>query len=781
MSRIRWRDNGLLLTLGAILLAALFVSVEIAIGIIVPANPTTHVSIVSDAEIDDEEIVDDGKALTDVDKSQIVKISTYIASHKDKELELSSLQVEYPDVNDRVWLEVAKRLRKDKKLKRALNLLNDLEKKSPQDISVLFQLARVRSSLNEQEKAIEIYRKILSLQSSHQLSRMNLGLLLADKKDFSAAVEEFTAAIDITSGRRKAKSLAARGSSYIELKKYQEAVLDFQKSIQYRPTDSTVWRKLANAQLLNNDDPKAIRETFDRAIALQPDYLSALHDRAYLRWMNQDFDGARSDLEHISRVAPNFIPSRWTLTYLYLSLDKNQSARKEIQWLRKQGVNERESTFLKGLENISNKEWGLAAADFELYQALKLTKEKNEDNGFVEADEIDQWVTYFTSLSDFYREDRNVEKALAKLDSLESNKWLGTISLLQKSYFLNELKDYQAAIQVLSGLHERYSKSPTISYWLGRNFLAANEPVKAIEAFKVASSLDRRSSQYKLSLALAYSRAGDTSKAIQKYEELLSDHPKHKVGHYNYAVLLSAQGRPEEAIKLYGRAIEIDPEYTSAKLNLALVHKKMNNYQEALDLFSDLIDEDPTRQNIRMHIAETWHQKGDMDKALSEIDRALTLDGSFIQAHRLKSSILTEQGNIEAAINELLPLPNDAFDSNKYLVRLYNLGVKALKEGKTDLAEACNDKVLMVSPSHEKALVNLSIIYNRTDRHKKTVELLAKKKELLKSNQKLVANLARAYQALGDKKNIIELLKPLEKEKLLTPATQKILDEQLSL
>ncbi|MGI1678509.1 MAG: tetratricopeptide repeat protein [Cellvibrionaceae bacterium] len=779
MKKIRWRDNGLFLTLAAILIAGLFVGSEIAIEMIVPTNPTLSINIVNENEIDDEEIVDDSKVLTELDKGQISNISDAIAKEKNANFLMSDLRRDYSGVSDRVWLEIAKQLRKDKKLKHALVLLESLTKKEPNNINILFQLARVRSSLGEPDRAISIYRDLLSIQSSHQLSRMNLGLLLVEKKDFLAASVEFTHAIDITSGRRKAKSLASRGACHIELGKYPEAVLDFEKSIQYRPTDSTVWRKLANAQLLNNDDPKIIRETFDRAIALQPDYLAALHDRAHLRWMNQDFDGARSDLEHISRVAPNFVSSRWTLTYLYLTLDKNQSARKEIQWLRKQGVNDREKIFLMGLENISNKEWDIATENFEQYQLLTLEQAKDLKSIDAGSYQIDQWVTYFSSISDFYGEDKKVDSALNKLDALTPNKWLGTISLLQKSYFLNELKDYAGAIQVLTGLQERFSKSPTIYYWLGRNLLAANDSLKAIEAFRNASKLDKDNSQYKLSLALAYSRAGNISKSVQKYEELLSDHPKHKVGHYNYAVLLNSQGRPEEAIKLYERAIEIDPEYRAAKLNLALLHKKQNNYEEAINWLQDLMDEDPTRQNIRMLMAETWTEQGELEKALDEIERALTLDGEFAEAHILKSTILTKQGDINGAVKELIPLPIEAFSSRINLIRLYNLGVKSLKNEDLELAEACNDKVLSVNPNFEKALVNQSIIYNRSDRHKKTVDLLADKHELLKTNPKMVTGLAKAYQALGDKKKIISLLEPLDKEQLLTPAAQKILNAQL--
>ncbi|MGH1469707.1 MAG: tetratricopeptide repeat protein [Cellvibrionaceae bacterium] len=775
MKTIRWRDNGLFLTCTVIVIAGLFVASEIAIEIIVPKNPTLSVSIVNENEIDDEEVIDDAKTLTEVDKSQISEISDYVADKKDAQFTMVELGEEYPEISDRVWLEVAKQLRKDKKIQHAFVLLESLIKKDPDNINILFQLARVRSSLGETDKAIATYKNLLSIQSNHQLSRMNLGLLLTEKKEFLAASEEFTHAIDITSGRRKAKSLASRGSCYIELKRYQEAVLDFDKSIQYRPTDSTVWRKLANAQLLNNEPPESIRETFDRAIALQPDYLAALHDRAYLRWMSQDFDGARSDLEHISRVAPDFVPSRWTLTYLYLTLDKNQAARKEIHWLRKQGINEQNQMFLLGLENISNQEWDLATENFNQYHSLRSDKGQLEEIT-PDAYRIEQWVTYFSSLSDFYGQEKNVELALNKMDSLSANKWLGPISLLQKSYFLNETRDYEGAIQVLSSLQERYSKSPTLFYWLGRNLLAANDPVNAVSAFRSASKLEDDNSQYKLSLALAYSRSGDIEKSVQKYEELLSDHPKHKVGHYNYAVLLSSQDNPEEAVKLYERAIELDPEYTNAKLNLALLHKKQKNYSEAMEWLQDLIDEDPTRQNIRMHMAETWNQQGDPEKALGEIERALTLDDKFVEAHILKSLILTQQGDISAAANELIPLPNDVFTSRKMLVRLYNLGVKALKKQDVDLAEACNDKVLAVNPIFEKALVNQSIIYNRSDRYAETVELLADKSELVKNNIKLLNGLSKAYQALDEKKKVIALLEPLEKEQLLTPVTQKILD-----
>lgn len=779
MKKIRWRDNGLLLSLGVILIAAVLIGSEIIIDIVVPKNPTLTISIVNENEIDDEETVDDARELADLDKSEIVKIADDIASLKEKDPTFETYQAAYPDASPEVWLQVVKQLRKSKHLKASLIILETLTKNAPEDTKVLFQLARVRSSLDEPDKAISIYQRLLTIQPSHQLSRMNLGLLLVDKKDYLAASEEFTQAIDITSGRRKAKSLAARGSCYIELQKYPEAVFDFEKSIQYRPTDATVWRKLANAQLLNNEDPKLIRETFDRAIALKPDYLAALHERAYLRWASHDFDGARNDLEHVTRVAPDYVASKWTLTYLYLTLDKNQLARKEIIWLGKQGVNEKEQAFLLGLENLSNQEWDLAAEAFDKYQTLKKDSQKATKKESTDAYQIDPWVNYFSSLSDFYREEKQTEQALSKLDALNSHQWLAPISRLQKSYFLNEMENYAGAIAVLTELQQTYPNSPTVSYWMGRNLLSAGDSAKAVDAFKRASKLDKENSQYKLSLALAYSRAGNVQKAVQQYEELLSDHPRHKVGHYNYAVLLSGQGKPEEALRLYERAIELDPEYTRAKHNLALLNKKQKNYAEAIKWFQDLVDEDPTRQTVRLQMAETWLEEGNVDNALGEIDRALTLDSEFTEAHLLKSSIFVEKNDLAAAAKELLSLPDQAFETRKVWVRLYNIGVKAQRESNLTLAETCNDKVLSVNPKFEKALVNQSIIYNRTERPKNTVELLADKATLVKDNPKLVTHLARAYQMLGDKKNIIALLEPLNQSEQLTVEAQEILKAQL--
>ncbi|GEM_PF-3233747 len=100
-----------------------------------------------------------------------------------------------------------------------------------------------------------------------------------------------------------------------------------------------------------------------------------------------------------------------------------------------------------------------------------------------------------------------------------------------------ELKNYDRAIE---WAQKSVSIDPNFAnthYILGRAYLEAGKPVKAIPAFLKALELKKTLTVVREYLGLAYMKTGDRAKARQVFEEILKADPDNKTSKKNLALL----------------------------------------------------------------------------------------------------------------------------------------------------------------------------------------------------------------------------------------------------
>lgn len=135
-----------------------------------------------------------------------------------------------------------------------------------------------------------------------------------------------------------------------------------------------------------------------------------------------------------------------------------------------------------------------------------------------------------------------------------------------------------------------------------------NNDKGALEAFKKAIQLKSKSSNLELnldeaylSLAAAYSRLGETERALKAYENVTKYDSR---GYYNLGVLYSqkAKSNPEEAKFYYEKSIENylkasipNSKYTAqAYFGLGIAYKESQKYTEAVEAYKKAIEINPT-------------------------------------------------------------------------------------------------------------------------------------------------------------------------------------------
>lgn len=759
MNRIAWQDNGLIITAyGCVLLISLVV-VETLLQRVHYQEPILYFDIQSAADVDAEEDRDELTTLSANDELTAQSIVTAIVSEPDGEKNWQQLREQFLNHSESIWLKVVVSIERREYFETAENILLGLIEADSNSVDVLFQYARLASQIGQDEVAVKRYYELLAIHPNHQSSLINLSLLLPRLQRFEEGIEIQSRAIESTSGEKKAKSYSVRGSTFLDLQDYSAARSDFQKSIEYRPQHASTWRKLANAQLLNQEDDEAVLKSFNQSINLQAEYLLALHERGKFHWLRGQLADARTDFEKAKAVSPNYQPARWSLLHLYVELGKRRSAREEIKWHRKQRLSSWELTFVNGIEDYLKGDYKQAVNKF-----AQLDTETPDS----------LWHHFYLAMSASKIKKGPKFDPLPALQKMASSHWLEPLAQLATAEWLRNANEDEKAITVLQVLNTRHPKSHYYAYTLGKNYLDSGFNIEAASALQRAMQLDPEEMQTRLSLGIAYRRSGQMQLALKTYEDMLQINPDHRSGRYNYALLLNQLDRTEDAISQYQYLLQTDPSYVSAQYQLARLYEQTGNYEDALGLLVEVLAEEPTHYRGRELKAEVHWNQNNLDLALEEVNRLLVLDSDRVSAIVLKADVLSDLGELQAAVNFLLTIPDEKRNRNT-AINLFNVGVRALNTGDLELAETSNREAIAIQPDYDKAWVNLSSALNRLGRFDETVMLLADKQELMKTNKKLTTNLAQAYQGLGNQQKVIALLEPLQQQNLLSEEGQLVL------
>ena len=228
-----------------------------------------------------------------------------------------------------------------------------------------------------------------------------------------------------------------------------------------------------------------------------------------------------------------------------------------------------------------------------------------------------------------------------------------------------------------------------------------------------------------------YQKAGDMKKAIEFYAKSLTKIYLHsKTGHAltfnNMATIFYDRGKYESSIRFYKKALEIDPKYLNAMQNLTLLYVRTGRFSKALE---------------------------SSDRLLSERKRS----SDFLQ---IKGFVLLTAGRFNEAIS-ILKMALD-IDSNNKKTNLY-LGVALSLKGEYRKADAFLKHAYLLFPE------DIFVYFARIENSLKSGD----KKNIDHSLEKLFGSF--------EKDTIVDSLKRLDKNNIIVPLSQKILEDAISI
>ena len=188
---------------------------------------------------------------------------------------------------------------------------------------------------------------------------------------------------------------------------------------------------------------------------------------------------------------------------------------------------------------------------------------------------------------------------------------------------------YQQAVDVDPG----YSRAwvGIADAWIFRGWYSLLAPR---EAFPKAKAAVLKALEFDSTLAEAHASLGhidlefdhDWDAAEREYRRAIELDPRYPTAHHWYGGFLSAMGRHQEALQQAETARELDPLSLIIQTWVGLRYYFDRRYDDAIAEYLKALELDRDFAPAHWHLAWAYEQAGQLDKGLSEAERAVALD-----------------------------------------------------------------------------------------------------------------------------------------------------------
>ena len=259
---------------------------------------------------------------------------------------------------------------------------------------------------------------------------------------------------------------------------------------------------------------------------------------------------------------------------------------------------------------------------------------------------------------------------------------------------------------------------------------------------------------------------GNTTLQKELLEKLVATYPNDERARFNLGGYFFGQQDFDSAILHYRKATEIAPTYSPAYNILGYALRQKENYAEAEKAFQKYIELIPKDPNPYDSLAELYLKMGKFDDAITQYNKALSIDSNFINSHLGIGAALMYQGKTSEAATEFDRITGKARSDGERRAALFARTVLAADSGKWDealaevdkqyaLSEKTNDVPNLAGDTQLKG--NILLEMGKYDEAKQAFEKALKitsdsnLSQPIKDNAKLVNHYNLARVALGKK------------------------------
>jgi tetratricopeptide (TPR) repeat protein len=567
----------------------------------------------------------------------------------------------------------------------------------------------------------------------------NRGVTYMNLKRYDNALVDLNRAIELEPSF--AAAYVNRGATYSELHRYDEALADLDRAIRLDRTLTHAYANRGTAYEGLGRYEEALVD-YGTAIELNPTFAGFYSIRGHTYSRLAHYEEALTDLHRAIQMDPTSAYAYTIRSFCLAGLGRHEEALSDL------------SRAIQ-LDPIDAKSYGLRGR---CLRELRRYDEALADlNYAIELDDKNALVYHDRGL--VYEHLQRPEEALQDYTSAVQLDPTHALTFYNRGIIYENLQRYEEALAddnraiELDASHAlAYNNRGLVYDYMQRYDEALADYNRAIE-------LDP-------ALALPYHNRGETLLKLQHYEEALADYnraiqldPDYMNTYVGRGTAYSNLGRYDEALSDYGAAAKLDPTLALVYNNRASVYVKLKRYQEALEVLDQAIG-----LNHNPGLAYSYYLRGAVhselqrpDEALADYTRSIELDPDFAPAYYNYGVLLFQRNlwreslayiekaaqlghpqgpELGALLKRHIEVARDA------AVAYYNRGVESNNKQRYDEALADYTQAIKIDPGYAPAYANRGCIYTDLQRYD---EALA---DLSRSVQ-LDPTLAPAYLNLG--------------------------------
>jgi len=390
-----------------------------------------------------------------------------------------------------------------------------------------------------------LFTRALEVTRENAVAHLNLGLALADRREYAEARRHLEEAIRIhpASGAAHgvlAEVLAREG-------RREEAVERFRTALRLDPTLSRVHNGLGRA-LLEGGEVEEAAAHFREALRLDPAYAEAHSNLGAALLRGGSFAEA---VEHL-----------------------------------------REAATLDPARGEAHDNWGVALMNRgELDEAVRHFERAAE----LGADADGNWALALARKGDPEGAAEHYRRALARnADDAELRKGLG-MALAQSGRIEEARAEFEAATRIRPGDAEAW-------HGLGLALVSLGRPEVALSAYGRALEIDPAYSEAHNAVGIALGSLGRLTEAAGQFRRAVELRPDYAQAHNNWGLALARQGRTAEAVARFRTAVRLDPRYADAHNNLGVFLARQGRVAEALEHLHEALRLQPSHPDARANL-----------------------------------------------------------------------------------------------------------------------------------------------------------------------------------
>jgi tetratricopeptide (TPR) repeat protein/S1-C subfamily serine protease len=454
------------------------------------------------------------------------------------------------------------------------------------------------------QAAVVAFQQAVKIDPNFSLSWRSLGDSLHKLKRYEEAVVAYQKAIAkiVTTDPKMKKDFVLYvelGDIFKGMKRDREAIDSYTQAIGIKPTHPWAYINRGSSYQRQGKLTLAIAD-YTQAIKIDSQDPFSYNNRGTIYINLKQFTKAIADINEAIRLDPQFAGAYSNRGNAYNGMNQYSQALADYNRSIELDPQSAMAHYNRGLFYQERKEYTRSLANYDL--AIKLDP---------------QLAQAYNNRGNIYKKQKKYDRALAdynrtiKLDPqlVQAYSNRGLIYQEQKQYS-QALADFSRAIEIDPKLATAYSDRGAI-------YQEQKQYDRALADFNRAIELNSN-------LAMAYCNRGAIYSLNQAYSQAITDFsraikldPQLAIAYYNRGLAYTAQERYPQAIADYAEAIKINPQDEKSYNNRGLAYLLKEEYPQSISDFSSAIKIDPQH-------ASAYHNRGIVYAMLQQYPQAKT-------------------------------------------------------------------------------------------------------------------------------------------------------------